>query len=104
MRPEERQQKALDSMKNGIARAAGKTIAAVVTANDPRSAAQQVFLVFTDGTRLELRGEHLDFSWAPSRGGLVDAIGAARRIGEKVQVFAQECAPPAEYELVRLKH
>lgn len=91
-------------MKNGIARIAGKTVAAVVTAVKPRSALQQIYLVFTDGTRLELRGEHLGFSWAPSRGGLADAIGAARRSGEKVQVFAQECAPPAEYELVRTKH
>jgi len=91
-------------MKNGIARIAGKTVSAVVTAANPRSARQQVFLVFTDGTRLELRGEHLGFTWAPSRGGLADAIDAARQSGEKIQVFAQECALPAEYELVRTKH
>src|SRR5690606_25764842 len=66
-------ERTLDDMEKGIARLAGKTIAAVITAVNPRSAEQQLFLVFTDGTRLEMRGEHLDLEWAPKRGGLVEA-------------------------------
>nr|MBO2514108.1 hypothetical protein [Gammaproteobacteria bacterium] len=100
----DKNERTLDDMEKGIARLAGKTIAAVVTAANPRSAEQQLFLVFTDGTRLEMRGEHLDFAWAPKRGGLVEAIGAARQVSETIQVFTQECAPPPEYEFVRTKH
>lgn len=93
-------------MKDGISRIPGKTIAAVVTASNPRSPLQRIVLVFTDGTQLELRGEGLCCSATVEPGNLSQALQAGRHAGGKVQVYVQECAPPTEpvYGLIRTKH
>jgi hypothetical protein len=46
-----------DSMKNGLKSIIGKEIAAVVVATGDRAPRQQVFLVFSDGTRFEFWGD-----------------------------------------------
>jgi len=45
-------------MKNGLQHLIGKQIAAVVVAASDRSPRNQVFLIFPDGTRFELWGDH----------------------------------------------
>jgi hypothetical protein len=80
-------------MKKGIEHISGKTISAVVTAKNPRAPRQQVTLVFTDGTRLELFGEGIECAPVLHRGGILEAVRSARHGGGDVKVFAQECAP-----------
>ena len=45
-------------MKNGLQQIVGKDIVAVVVAESHRSPRNQVFLIFADGTRFELWGDH----------------------------------------------
>jgi hypothetical protein len=45
-------------MKNGLQHIVGKRIATVVVAASDRSPRNQVFLIFPDGTRFELWGDH----------------------------------------------
>ena len=59
-------------MKNGLKEIVGKQIAGVVIASSDRAPRQQVFLVFTDGSRFELHGDA--FSCCA---GLDDADGIA---------------------------
>jgi hypothetical protein len=44
-------------MKNGFAQIIGKQVAAVVVTENSGAPRNQVFLVFADGSRLEVRGE-----------------------------------------------
>jgi hypothetical protein len=74
-------------MKDGFKHIIGKQIAAVVVArSDRRNPRHQVFLVFPDGTRFELYGDHITCC-----GGVDKAAGIAEYVeaggGEVVSVY-----------------
>lgn len=80
-------------MKPGLQLLPGKTIAAVITATCKDSPRQQLILVFTDGTQLELHGEHFDCTKGLDRGDVAEAVRFARGTGGDVDVFVQELVP-----------
>lgn len=63
-------------MKGGLGDIVGKEIAGVIVArNDRRAPKHQLFLLFTDGTRYEIYGEHFTCC-----GGVDEASGVLRAI------------------------
>ena len=75
-------------MKDGLKHLVGKRISGVVTARSQRSPREQVFLVFTDGSRFELYGDNFTCC-----SGLDDAEGIERYVksggGEVAQVHGK---------------
>lgn len=89
-------------MKNGLKEIVGKQIVSVVVADsNPR---QQVFLVFSDGTRIEFWGESFG-----CRGGLDKAAGIEEYVesgaGRIQRVYGDvRCLAPAEKAKVHAVH
>ena len=66
----------------------GRTIKAVVTADNPREPQSQVFIVFTDGSSLEIFGRELRAASGLDSGGVDAAVKYAEQFGGTVQVIA----------------
>jgi hypothetical protein len=67
----------------------GKTIKAVITADNPGDPRMQVFFVFSDGTSFEMFGEDVQgASWVVS-GGFDAAVQYAKGFGGIVQIFRE---------------
>jgi len=65
----------------------GKTIQAVITADNPGDLRSQVFLVFSDDTSLEIFGQQFRCARSLEDGGLAAAVQYANRFDGAVQVI-----------------
>ena len=71
-------------MKSGIADVVGKQISGVVVATNARSPQQQLFLMFADGTYLEIWGSSFTCAGGLDRGGSAEAIEYVLKCGGQV--------------------
>ncbi len=77
-------------MKEGLGDILGKTISAVVVAENNRQPRHQVFLVFSDDTQLELYGEAFTCSGSLDRGGVPRAESYAKKLGARITEIYSE--------------
>lgn len=64
-------------MKGGLSKILGKTISGVVVAENHRNPKQQVFIVFSNGTYLEIYGDEFTCANGLDSGGVEEAVAYA---------------------------